>query len=190
MSFAQTGTFLIALAFVLSSGLAVSANDAAQKSGNALNGYVQKDGAVFRIKRTAPVSAKPVQKPVQDKSLLYGSVEHNKNLPPRPQTRTQEPALDSFVTADDYASPPAPAPQNNTPLQAAASKQASATFIWGQSADGGYFDASGQHKSNVMGDELYKYGGKFLDGSPVPTTPVVCNFKGHVYKPFVVKRVR
>lgn len=62
-------------------------------------------------------------------------------------------------------------------------------YIWEQSAVGGYYDATGQNKQIIMGDQLYLYGGTFADGTPVPTTPVVCNFAGHVYMPYVVKRM-
>ncbi len=66
--------------------------------------------------------------------------------------------------------------------------QAQGNYIWEQSANGGYYDATGQFRGLVMGDQLYRYGGKFPDGTAVPTTPVVCNFQGHVYLPYVVKR--
>lgn len=62
-------------------------------------------------------------------------------------------------------------------------------YIWGLSRDGGYYDASGQIKVVVPGDQLYKYGGTFMDGSKVPTTPVVTNFAKHAYRyPYVVRQ--
>lgn len=136
-------------------------------------GSEKTETASFRIKRDL---AKP---------RLYGNVEHNTVASPKPYT-PMEPALGASVQANDYLNPATSA------LSASAStdkKETKANFVWGQSAAGGYFDCTGQVKELVMGDQLHKYGGKFSDGTAVPTTPVVCNFKGHVYKPYVVKRV-
>jgi len=56
----------------------------------------------------------------------------------------------------------------------------SAPYVWMQSRDGGYYDASGHIKSLVPGDQLPLYGGKFGDGSPVPCR-VLVNGAHHVY---------
>lgn len=62
-------------------------------------------------------------------------------------------------------------------------------YIWGLSRDGGYYDASGQIKTVIPGDQLYKYGGTFMDGQSVPTSPVVTNFAGHAYRfPYVIRK--
>ncbi|MBX9724300.1 MAG: hypothetical protein K2X81_23025 [Candidatus Obscuribacterales bacterium] len=115
---------------------------------------------------------------------LYGTIQTNKvvpNLPYVPST----PSADGLVQANDYAggaSQAAFVPQKpKAPVQS--------TYVWFQSAEHGYYDGSGQYKDLVDGDKLYSVGGHFADGSPVPTTPVVCNFKGHTYKPYIVKRV-
>jgi hypothetical protein len=118
------------------------------------------------------------------KPRLYGTIETNKvvpNIPYAPST----PSADGLVQANDYA---AGASQSAfVPSKAKAPVQS--TCVWFQSAEHGYYDGSGQCKNLVDGDMLYTVGGHFADGSPVPTTPVVCNFKGHTYKPYIVKRV-
>ncbi|MBY0550408.1 MAG: hypothetical protein K2W95_24225 [Candidatus Obscuribacterales bacterium] len=90
-----------------------------------------------------------------------------------------------------FAQPPPVLPA--APLAAAADKSAEAPkrkHLWHQSRDGGYYDATGAIGFLVPGDELYKYGGVFEDGLPVPTTPVAMNFAKHCYRfPFVVKRM-
>lgn len=137
------------------------------------NTQVPEPAASFRIKRE-PVTAK-----------LFGNIEKNTSLSPRPYLNA-DPSLDSPVKANDYAG----LVQNSLSATAATNetKTPKGNYVWGQSAAGGYFDATGQIKELVMGDQLFKFGGKFMDGTAVPTTPVVCNFKGHVYKPYVVKR--
>lgn len=148
-------------------------------------GGVKQD--VFRIRRGAPQTATfaaPAVSPTSPK--LFGTIQKSKVLP-SDNLQPMEPSSD-LVRSNDYATP---APQfTMAPIPAAASttQKPISKYVWGQSAAGGYFDASGQTKELVMGDLLYKYGGTFMDGTPVPTTPVVCNFKGHVYKPYVVKR--
>ncbi|MBX9687595.1 MAG: hypothetical protein K2X27_12885 [Candidatus Obscuribacterales bacterium] len=140
------------------------ANFAAEASGSGSG------TSVFRIKRD--YSPK-----------LYGAIEKSKILPQPEPYGSMEPSLGSAVQANDYAAAvttlSSPPPQSKT----------LGNYLWGQSSAGGYYDASGQIKETVRGDELYKFGGKFMDGTAVPTTPVVCNFRGHVYKPYVVKRV-
>jgi len=56
-----------------------------------------------------------------------------------------------------------------------------APYIWTQSRDGGYYDASGFIKGTVPGDQLRLYGGRFSDGTPVPMTNVGTNGSGHVW---------
>lgn len=150
-------------------------------------GGVQED--VFRIRRGG--APKTTVTPKSDQPKLYGTIQKSKVLPPTQPLVPMDPAAD-LVRANDYATPVAPfkaaQPIPASAMMNQAPPKPESKFVWGQSAAGGYFDASGQMKENVMGDQLYKFGGKFMDGTPVPTTPVVCNFKGHVYKPYVVKR--
>ncbi|MBY0358701.1 MAG: hypothetical protein K2W82_11915 [Candidatus Obscuribacterales bacterium] len=107
-----------------------------------------------------------------------------------------------------YATPPAPNPDyyNMNPHEAvvnvndyAGSVMTAApapppppkisNYIWGLSRDGGYYDATGQIKIVVPGDQLYKYGGTFMDGTAVPVTPVVTNFANHAYRfPYVIRK--
>ena len=54
-------------------------------------------------------------------------------------------------------------------------------YIWCQSRDGGYYDASGTIKGVVPGARLKLYGGRFNDGSPIPTGNVAVNESGHVF---------
>lgn len=140
--------------------------------GSAVSG---RTGSVFRIKREP---AKP---------LLYGNIQHNKILPEPQSLLPLEGGLDSAVKASDYSMPAFNAAAAvNAPLP----RVGNGKHLWGQSDAGGYYDATGQMSGTVMGDELYKYGGTFTDGTPVPAYPAVCNFKGHVYKPYVRKQAR
>lgn len=121
---------------------------------------------------------------------LFGNVEANKYLPPNRVYVPETPASDSAVQANDYAGAVSTAVTSIPPVVPIPTPQpVKSTCVWGQSAAGGYYDCSGKTPGTVMGDQLYKYGGTFVDGTPVPTTPVVCNFRGHVYKPYVVKRM-
>lgn len=52
--------------------------------------------------------------------------------------------------------------------------------VWQQSHAGGYYDATGRIGVVVPGSELWRYGGTFGDGRPVPNGPVQTNFAGHV----------
>lgn len=62
-------------------------------------------------------------------------------------------------------------------------KQKEAPYIWYQSAQGGYYDASGTTKELVWADKLYKYGGKFEDGTRVPERPIRdFNAMGHAWR--------
>ena len=135
-------------------------------------------GDVFRIKRDYS-------------PRLYGNVEANKYIPPSRVYVPETPGLDSAVQANDYAGAVSTAaiPTIRPVVPIPTPQPARGTYIWGQSAAGGYYDCSGKMSGTVMGDQLYKLGGTFVDGTPVPTTPVVCNFRGHVYKPYVVKRM-
>jgi hypothetical protein len=63
------------------------------------------------------------------------------------------------------------------------SARGSAPYVWSQSMQGGYHDASGNISQNVNANKLYLYGGKFSDGTPVPPTPIPNqNAFGHAYK--------
>jgi len=49
------------------------------------------------------------------------------------------------------------------------------------SRDGGYYDATGEVKATVKGNELYKYGGTMSNGRAAPTTAnVQMNRFGHL----------
>ncbi|MGK3868181.1 hypothetical protein ABI118_15390, partial [Enterococcus faecium] len=76
---------------------------------------------------------------------LYGSVEQSKILrearPYTPMQATPEMAKQSaLVQTSDYANPAIPTPT----FSAAVAKKATGNYLWGQSASGGYYDASGQ----------------------------------------------
>lgn len=135
-------------------------------------------GDVFRIKRDYS-------------PRLFGAVETNKFVPAKQVYIPQNASPDSAVQANDYAgvvsSSAMPVIPPVIPIPTVVKPKAS--YVWGQSAAGGYYDCSGKMQGTVMGDQLFKFGGTFSDGTPVPTTPVVCNFRGHVYKPYVVKRL-
>lgn len=134
-----------------------------------LNGDVRQD--VFRIRRDGPAPQAKTQT-LSPSGRLTGTIEKNKVTVPKVPTLVQ-----SADYADSFATPPPP------PV-----KKKRGSHVWGQSAMGGYYDATGQIKTVVPGDELYKYGGTFQDGVAVPDYPVTCNFKGHTYRPFVAKR--
>lgn len=80
--------------------------------------------------------------------------------------------------------PPLGGQLNNFNLSAAQQVQHPpfAPYIWTQSKDGGYYDASGFYKGpTVPGNQLRNYGGRFSDGTPVPMTDVGTNSSGHVW---------
>jgi hypothetical protein len=56
-----------------------------------------------------------------------------------------------------------------------------APYIWVQGVVG-YYDASHTTPAIVTADQLYRYGGKFADGTPVPSAPIASlNSTGHAY---------
>lgn len=71
----------------------------------------------------------------------------------------------------------------NTNLRGQTQKQGpdNAPYLWCQSAYGGYYDCTGNYQGNVAGYRLRELGGKFVDGTPVPTGPVKMNEAGHVW---------
>lgn len=156
------------------------ADDLQQASGGQSAG-----GDHFRIKRdTTP--------------KFYGRIEHTSSQPATRgfQSDSSGPVVPQYgqMPAPQYGQIPAPQPQavpyagNASTFASSAVTRKRGNYIWQQSAVNGYYDATGQVKDLVPGDQLYLYGGKFADGTEVPFTPVVCNFKAHVYFPFVVKR--
>lgn len=194
MNLPQFSPFLLALAISLSSWQSLKAEEA-----NGAKVQIP-PAASMRIKRgshqPAPQAGKASPEAIgqapgksnSSKPILYGSVQHNKTIPNKQALVPQEAGLDSLVKSQDYSAPfNGNAAINTGSIQSSPSKPP-ATYKWGQSDTGGYYDASGQIKETVMGDMLYKYGGTFMDGTQVPKMPVVCNFKGHVYKPYVPKR--
>lgn len=56
-----------------------------------------------------------------------------------------------------------------------------APYIWCQSVNGGYYDATNTYKGVVPGYRLRELGGKFVDGTPVPRGNVKMNEAGHVW---------
>ena len=135
-----------------------------------LTGDVQHD--VMRIRRSSN-QTNQVARPLQQQRLT-GTIEKN---------RVTIPKVPTLVESADYATSIAPPPPPPPPP-----KKAKGNYIWGQSAMGGYYDGTGQIKVVVPGDELYKYGGKFMDGVEVPDYPVTVNFRQHTYRPFIMKR--
>lgn len=120
--------------------------------------------------------------------LRINRAESNRLTPDRPYL---------LMDAAQFAQPPIlpqPAPLTGNAAQMAGEARekaptAKAKYIWQLSRDGGYYDATGQISVVVPGDQLYKYGGTFQDGKPVPTTPVVTNFANHAYRfPYVIKK--
>lgn len=72
--------------------------------------------------------------------------------------------------------------ENQFDLGAYAAARREPPYIWAQSRDGGYYDASGTYKDGVVpGDKLRFFGGKFTDGTPVPMDGVTTNASGHVF---------
>lgn len=72
---------------------------------------------------------------------------------------------------------------NQNQLRGMAQDQGSdnAPFIWAQSTQGGYYDATNTFKGVVPGYRLKELGGKFVDGTPVPRGNVKMNQAGHVW---------
>ena len=72
---------------------------------------------------------------------------------------------------------------NQSQLRGMAQDQGSdnAPFIWAQSTQGGYYDATNTFKGVVPGYRLKELGGKFVDGTPVPRGNVKMNQAGHVW---------
>lgn len=147
----------------------VSASDygSYQPAGSTLGGAVKEE--VFRVRRNSPPGSSLMTG--SQPRVLTGTIETNKVVVPKVPTLVESANNSAFT-------PPPPPPA-----------QKKGTYIWGQSALGGYYDATGQIKEVVRGDELYKYGGAFQDGVAVPNFPVTCNFKGHTYRPFIRKTV-
>jgi len=53
--------------------------------------------------------------------------------------------------------------------------------IWQKSPFGGYYDASGNVREVIKGNQLYKYGGTMADGlTPAPSGPVEQNSMGYI----------
>lgn len=52
-------------------------------------------------------------------------------------------------------------------------------YVWALSNAGGYYEANGKLQNIVHGRDLYKYGGRFIDGRQVPSYAAETNFAGH-----------
>lgn len=141
---------------------------------------------------SAPVSSNGLNEFNKDPGKLFGSVQRNSGLRIDREKR-QELLPDSRyqMDASQFEQPPL-LPQVKEPLAGAveaAPAPKKSSYVWNLSNMGGYYECTGQIKVVVPGDQLYKYGGKFIDGTDVPTTPVTTNFAGHVYRfPYVIKR--
>lgn len=125
--------------------------------------------------------------PPQTQGVLQGTVERTDMRIKRQQPLFQDPRFFSDVPQNG---PPTNIlnPQVGSVNQNALDTQARGTYVWSQSGAGGYYDATGQTKEVVPGDQLYKWGGKLQDGAVIPPYPVVCNFAKHVYRPFIRKQ--
>lgn len=122
---------------------------------------------------------------------LFGSVQRNAGL--RIDRSRLEPDNGYQMDAAEFAQPPVLPQVQTTPLAGTAQKaepeKKKANYVWNLSNAGGYYECTGQIKVVVPGDQLYKYGGTFIDGTAVPDTPVVTNFAGHAYRfPYVIKK--
>jgi hypothetical protein len=86
-----------------------------------------------------------------------------------------------YDNVDPYAfqSPPSRAARFTQQV----SQQQGAPYIWCQSGEGGYYDSTGNAKQRVWANELYRFGGRFQDGTPVPAQPITnFNSMGHAFK--------
>ena len=87
-----------------------------------------------------------------------------------------------FAATAQSAPPPAPPADGPQPANP------SAPYVWTQSKDGGYYDASGHYKGTVWGDRLRYYGGHFANGDPVMNADVKINSMGQIwYQPGLSK---
>lgn len=142
---------------------------------------------------TVPTSAAGTSAGLHSPGKLFGSVERNSGLR-IDRSQRLVPQNGYQMDPTDFSQPPMqPAMQPAAqPLEAAAQKEATPkkpTYVWNLSLAGGYYECTGQIKVVVPGDQLYKYGGTFIDGTAVPDAPAVTNFAGHVYRfPYVLKK--
>jgi hypothetical protein len=94
----------------------------------------------------------------------------------RIQRQQQYAQYDSGVRQADFETPVYRAQANQW------AGQNNAPYVWCQSVDGGYYDSSGTAKEHVMANQLFRYGGRFQDGTPVPAEPITSfNSMGHAY---------
>ena len=95
----------------------------------------------------------------------------------------QNPSLDAQLAADALAKLSHVFSTGATATaQPPAATVAGAPYIWVQASVGGYYDASHTTPAIVTADQLYRYGGKFADGTPVPNQPIASlNSMGHAY---------
>ncbi len=87
--------------------------------------------------------------------------------------RGQTPMLDRVLKGQNK--------QNNFRGGAQLQGSDNAPFLWAQSTNGGYYDATNTYKGVVPGYRLKELGGKFVDGTPVPRGNVKMNEAGHVW---------
>lgn len=143
-----------------------------------LDNYAQGQG-----QRLLPAMA-PAARPAPTSGVLQGQVTRDDMRLPR-KPLFQDP---SFFSDTPGTSPYPGSVMGNAPLQGQATQTPRGNHTWMQSKDGGYFDGTGAIQGVIPGDQLYKYGGKLQDGTPIPPYPVVTNFAKHVYRPFVRKQ--
>lgn len=123
--------------------------------------------------------------------FLPGGVQYNAKVGGHEQTpmtsglritRTARP-LSTGVSAADFAVSAKPQPVTQAAPFTLATAKSAAPYIWYQSALGGYWDASGTTRDVVRADKLYRYGGKFADGTLVPPEPIRdFNAAGHAFR--------
>lgn len=120
---------------------------------------------------------------------LTGVIQRNTGLRiDRTKPNDYKPLDGAAFAQPPVTSPPIAGATQQLAGEAAKEAPKKGKHIWHQSLAGGYYDATGAIPGVIPGDELYKYGGVFQDGLPVPTTPVAMNFAKHCYRfPFVPK---
>jgi hypothetical protein len=127
-----------------------------------LQGAVRLDGSPMRLQRSTPTT-------------LSGAAAAVENFLERNQPYASSVDADSFRAQARPRAFRASIASSPQPTQ-------SAPYVWCQSMAGGYSDSSGHISRNVWAADLYKFGGRFQDGTPVPREPITdFNSMGHAY---------
>lgn len=183
MKFVMSLTLTLAVAFTtvafLPSAQAQNSGFVPTNTTRALRGNVNVDvdQAPLRLSRPARAVATPLvhgaalqaQTAKSDYSLFDASAFQSEPMVSKP----------FYGGAAAFAPMPFNAAVSAAPFQA----PVVAPFQWDQRGAGGYTDATGTTKDVVWADKLYMYGGKFIDGTPVPKQPIRdFNAMGHAYR--------